>query len=258
MLQNAQHGGEAEFDSARQANRAAGPDATDNSVSMAGGGAAVKADEPTANANAQHPGNGGELNEFEFTPTPFSPHRIDRCRIESFVMLFMLLLTFVFGVVALSTQLTYYKSSTLTMDVYCLQVWGINADGVRQHYSTRSLFCGDFAAKTEGFAALFIMTVLLSVLGFVLALVPIICGRVLLCPYLVQSLMLVCWFFVMIALILGAQVRNNRLCRDTSLKSIGFSYGPAFGVAAALFALLSVTMIFLVVRMFTSPAVYRS
>lgn len=194
---------------------------------------------------------------YEYMPTPFNPPRIDRCRIDNFVMLIIMALMFVFGVAALATPIVTYTSSSISISVDCIYVWGVSSTGLHQRNRNHDVFCSDFTTKSDGFAALFIICVLFSVLGFVLALVPIICGRVICCRYFVQVLIVLCWFFTMVGMILGAQMRNEALCRSTALKNIGFKFGPAFGLAVTLFVLFTIVLILLVVWMIRFPATLR-
>ncbi|KPA85407.1 hypothetical protein ABB37_01716 [Leptomonas pyrrhocoris] len=194
---------------------------------------------------------------YEYVPTPFNPPRIDRCRVDNFLMLFIMALMFIFGVAALATPIVSYSSPTISISVDCIYVWGVSSVGTHQRNSNHDVFCYDFTLKSDGFAALFIISVLFSVVGFILALVPLICGRVICCRFLVQTLILLCWFFVMVGMILGAQMRNDALCRSTSLKSIGFKYGPAFGLAVTLFVLFTIVIGVLIFWMIRYPAKLR-
>jgi small-conductance mechanosensitive channel len=194
---------------------------------------------------------------YDYMPTPFNPPRIDRCRVDNFLMLAIMTLMFIFGVAALATPIVSYTSSAISITVDCLYVWGVSTAGTHTRSNNHDVFCSDFTTKSDGFAALFIISVLFSVLGFVLALVPIICGRVLCCRYFVQVLIFFCWLFTMVGMILGAQMRNNPLCRSTALKDIGFKYGPAFGLAVTLFVLFTISIIVLIVWMIRYPAKLR-
>ncbi|KPI84892.1 hypothetical protein ABL78_6047 [Leptomonas seymouri] len=192
-----------------------------------------------------------------YVSTPFNPPRIDRCRVDNFLMLVIMALMFIFGVAALSTPIVSYSSSAITITVDCLSVRGGSTLGTRQRSQVRDVFCRNFSTKADGFAALLIICVLFSVLGFLLSLPPIICGRVICCRYFVQVLTFLCWLFVMVSMILAAQMRNDALCRSTSLKSIGFEYGPAFGLVVTLFVFFSIVMIVLAIWMICYPAKLR-
>lgn len=194
---------------------------------------------------------------YDLMPTPFNPPRIDRCRVDNFIMLGIMALMFIFGVAALATPILSYKSSTISITVDCLYVWGASTMGTHSRNNNHNIFCDNFTIKSDGFAALFIICVLFSVLGFVLALTPIICGRVVCCRYFVQVLIVLCWLFTMVGMILGAQMHNEALCHSTALKNIGFTYGPAFGLAVTLFVLFTLTIIVLIVWMVRYPAKLR-
>ncbi|KAL7699411.1 hypothetical protein N2W54_007804 [Lotmaria passim] len=214
----------------------------------------VKSGEPPYNEDAAPTEN--PLG-YDYMPTPFNPPRIDRCRLDNFLMLAIMVLMFIFGVAALATPIASYSSAAISISVDCLYVSGFSAAGTHQSNRNHDVFCSSFTTKTDGFAALFIICVLFSALGFVLALVPIICGRVLCCQYFVHVLILLCWLFTMVGVILGAQMRNSPLCRSTSLASIGFKFGPAFGLAVTLFVLFTIVIVVLIVWMVRYPAKLR-
>ncbi|CBZ35527.1 hypothetical protein, conserved [Leishmania donovani] len=253
MIQSARSVGDSSWDSHRQTNRM---DSIVNRDIDIRGSLTAKQDDTVNVSDANGAANMYEssyLNEFEYTPTPFNPRRVSRCRIENFVALATLILMLVLSALALITPLFYYRSSTATVRVDSVNVWGTGVEGVRQRYNVHTIFCDNYAAKSDGYLALYILLFLIACVGLFLSLFPIICGRVLICTYLVHTLLFLCWFFVMVAMILGVQMYRENLCHSTSLKNIGFRYGPAFGVTAALFSLLSITMIFLALRAIRNP-----
>ncbi|CAJ1029869.1 hypothetical protein Q4I30_005323 [Leishmania utingensis] len=242
MLQNTRLNGDASSDSNRQSSP---PNAGMRGTSAAKSNYPTNGSFDNAAANTYR---NIDLNDFEYIPTPFNPRRIARCRADNFVILFVLAVTFVASLAALLTPIFMYRSPTSTVYVDSRNVWGIKGEDLQQRYKIYTLFCKNYTVKSDGYLALYIMVLLLTFIGFCLALCPIICARVLFCTYLVHSLLCVSWLFVLIAMILGTKMYTDKLCRGTSLMIVGFRYGPAFAVTATLFSLLSVTGIFLIVR----------
>ncbi|GET90033.1 hypothetical protein, conserved [Leishmania tarentolae] len=193
------------------------------------------------------------LNELEYSPTAFSPRRFSRCRIENVAILATLILAVIFCIVSITTPLFYYRSPNLTIWIDSRRVWGTWVHGFRQHYSIHTIFCHRYAVRSDAYLALYSLLFLVFFIGLCLSLFPIICGCVLFCTYLIHSLLLASWFLVMAAMILGVQMYSANLCKDMSLKKIGFRYGPAFGFTAALFSLLSLTIIILALRAIWNP-----
>ncbi|CAG9577219.1 conserved hypothetical protein [Leishmania major strain Friedlin] len=253
MIESTRSVGDSSWDSHRQTNRVGGIVIRDVDIH---GSLTTKQDDKVNISDASGEVNMHEnsyLNEFEYTPTPFNPRRVSRCRLENLVILATLIVMFVLSVFALVTPLFYYRSSTATVRINSVNFWGSGGEGVQQRYNVHTIFCENYATKSDGYLALYILLFLIVCVGFLLSLFPIICGRVLICTYLVHTLLILCWFFLLVAMILGVLMYRGNLCHNTSLKNIGFRYGPAFGLTAALFSLLSITMIFLVLRAIKNP-----
>ncbi|CBZ28481.1 conserved hypothetical protein [Leishmania mexicana MHOM/GT/2001/U1103] len=248
-----QFAGDSSWDSHREASRMGSNITTNIEIP---GSVAAKEENAVDLYDMSDPANMHEnsyLNEFEYAPTPFNPRRVNRCRLDNFMILATLIFMFILSVFALIPPLFYYKSATATIRIDSMNVWGTGGEGVHQHYKVQTIFCDSYALKSDGYLTLYILTFLTICVGFVLSLFPIICGRVLLCTYLVHALLLLCWFFVMLAMVLGVQMYSENLCHDTSLKKIGFRYGPAFVVTAVHFSLLSIMLIFLLLRTIKNP-----
>ncbi|KAG5498269.1 hypothetical protein JIQ42_03074 [Leishmania sp. Namibia] len=253
MMDVAASGGDASWDSDRRIDRvnlSSSPLNIENTATPAERSetVAVKASDPfgplTGSPRAEV--FTGNMSEFDYTPSFFNPRRTRRCSVESFAALLILLITFMGCMFALLTSIFIYKSPTAVVNVNCLSVQGRTDFGLQRRYSTHEIFCPNYFTKSDIYAALYILTVFAVVAGFCLTLFPIIWGRVLLCTYLVHSLIFLSWLFILGALIMAVVMYRAKLCHDMSLKEVGFRLGPAFGVTAALFSFLSVALIVVV------------
>ncbi|KAG5474352.1 hypothetical protein LSCM1_03132 [Leishmania martiniquensis] len=258
-------GGDASWDSDRRIDRV-NPTRTplnmeSNAHTPAEGGeeVAIKANDPYSAfpERAMTEVYNSNLNDLDYTPALFNLRRTKRCRVESFVALFILLVTLMGCIFALVTSIFSYRSPTAVVRVDCLNVWGRTSFGLSRRYSNHELFCPNFFMKSDSYAGLYIITVFAVIVGCCFSMLSIICGRVFLCTYFVHSLLALSWVFVLGALIMAVIMYREKLCRNMSLREVGFKLGPAFGVTAGLLSFLTFALIVVVVLAVKYRNTYR-
>lgn len=193
--------------------------------------------------------------EFQYTPTPFNPAKMPRCRAENVIMTVVLALNVVLGIASVSTVQLEYKGEKLAMQITAGVVKGcLGAEC--DLYILPQVFCRRYMSNSAGYLACMILAILLSLIAFVFSICNS-CGRAYISKYLVVALATVTWLFFLVSVICLSTLRTSKLCHGTSLGAIGFTYGPAFPLSLTQFLLLSLSILFHFFMRFKAPVQYR-